>query len=62
MPGDISNEIEMESDGERLIKNTFDMTIKAYMIPEFTDKVFGKTGEMVRAYNNKKVSFSEKII
>ena len=62
MPGDISNEIEMESDGERLIKNTFDMTIKAYMIPEFTDKVFGKTGEMVRAYSNKNVSFSEKII
>ena len=62
MPGDISNEIEMESDGERLIKNTFDMVIKAYMIPEFTDKVFGKTGEMMRTYNNKKVSFSEKII
>jgi len=62
MPGDISNEVEMESDGERLIKNTFDMTIKAYMIPEFTDKVFGKTGEMIRAYTNKKVSFSEKII
>ena len=62
MPGDISNEIEMESDGERLIKNTFDMTIKAYMIPEFTDKVFGKTGEMVREYYPKKVSFSEKII
>ena len=55
MPGDISNEIEMESDGERLIKNTFDMTIKAYMIPEFTDKVFGKTGEMMRTYSNKKV-------
>ena len=62
MPGDISNEIEMESDGERLIKNTFDMTIKAYMIPEFTDKVFGKTGEMMRTYSNKKVSFTEKII
>ena len=62
LSGDISNEIEMESQGERLIKNTFDMTIKAYMIPEFTDKVFGRTGEMVRAYTNKKVSFSEKII
>ena len=62
LAGDISNEVEMESDGERLIKNTLDMTIKAYMIPEFTDKVFGRTGEMVRAYTNKKVSFSEKII
>ena len=62
LAGDISNEIEMESDGERLIKNTLDMTIKAYMIPEFTDKVFGRTGEMTRVYNNKKVSFTEKII
>ena len=62
LAGDISNETEMESQGERLIKNTFDMTIKAYMIPEFTDKVFGKTGEMVRSYNNKKVSFTESIL
>ena len=62
LPGSIDNEVEMESQGERLIKNTFDMTIKAYMIPEFTDKVFGKTGEMVRSYSNKKVSFSETII
>ena len=62
LPGSIDNEVEMESQGERLIKNTFDMTIKAYMIPEFTDKVFGKTGEMVRAYSNKKISFSESII
>ena len=62
LAGDISNEVQMESQGERLIKNTLDMTIKAYMIPEFTDKVFGKTGEMVRAYSNKKISFTESII
>ena len=62
LPGSIDNEVEMESQGERLIKNTFDMTIKGYLIPEFTDKVFGKTGEMVRSYSNKKVSFSESII
>jgi len=62
LAGDISNEVEMESQGERLIKNTLDMEIKAYMIPEFTDKVFGKTGEMKRVYSNKKISFSEKII
>ena len=62
LSGDISNETEMESQGERLIKNAFDMTIKGYLIPEFTDKVFGRTGEMVRAYTNKKVSFSESII
>ena len=62
LSGDISNETEMESQGERLIKNAFDMTIKGYLIPEFTDKVFGRTSEMVRAYTNKKVSFSESII
>ena len=62
LAGDISNEVEMESQGERLIKNTLDMTIKAYMIPEFTDKVFGKTSEVKRVYSNKKISFSEKII
>ena len=62
LQGSIDNEVEMESQGERLIKNTFDMTIKGYLIPEFTDKVFGKTGEMVRSYSNKKVSFSESII
>ena len=62
LAGDISNEVEMESQGERLIKNPLDMEIKAYMIPEFTDKVFGKTGEMKRVYSNKKISFSEKII
>ena len=32
------------------------------MIPEFTDTTFGKTAEMQRAYNPKKVSFSEKLI
>ena len=62
LDGDISNEIEMESQGERMIRNEFSMTIKGYMIPEFTDNVFGKTAEMSRGYNPKKVTFSEKII
>ena len=62
LDGDISNEIEMESQGERMIKNEFTMTIKGYMIPEFTDNVLGKTAELGRAYTPKKVSFSEKII
>ena len=62
LDGDISNEIEMESQGERMIRNEFTMTIKGYMIPEFTDNIFGKTAEMSRAYAPKKVSFSVKIL
>jgi len=62
LDGDISNEIEMESQGERIIRNEFSMTIKAYMIPEFTDNVFGKTAELGRAYKPKKVTFSEKLL
>jgi glutaredoxin len=62
LDGDISNEIEMESQGERMIRNEFTMTIKGYMIPEFTDNIFGKTAELGRAYNPKKVSFSEKLL
>ena len=62
LDGDISNEIEMESQGERMIKNDFSMSIKGYMIPEFTDNIFGKTAELGRAYKPKKVSFSEKLL
>ena len=62
LDGDITNEIEMESQGERMIKNDFSMSIKGYMIPEFTDNVFGKTAELGRAYKPKKVSFSEKLL
>ena len=62
LSGDISDATEMESDGERIIKNELTIEIKGYMIPEFTDNVFGKTAEMARGYTVKKVSFSEKII
>ena len=62
LDGDISNEIELESQGERIIRNEFSMGIKGYMIPEFTDNVFGKTAELGRAYKPKKVSFSEKLL
>ena len=59
--GGISNEEQMESQGERMIRNEFSMTVKGYMIPEFTDNVFGKTAEVSRGYT-KNVSFSEKIV
>ena len=62
LSGDISNEVQMESDGERLVRNELTLEIKGYMIPEFTDSVFGKTAEMVRRYSSKKVSFSETIL
>ena len=62
LEGDISNEEQMESQGERLIRNELTLSMKGYMIPEFTDTVLGKTAEMGRAYKPKKVSFSEKII
>jgi len=59
--GGISNEEQMESQGERMIRNEFSMTVKGYMIPEFTDNVFGKTAEVSRGYT-KNVVFSEKIV
>jgi len=62
LDGDISNEIEMESQGERIIRNELTIGIKGYMIPEFTDTVFGKTAELSRGYKPKKVSFSEKLL
>ena len=62
LSGDISNEVEMESQGERIIRNELSLSIKGYMIPEFTDNVFGKTAELGRAYTPKKVTFSEKLL
>ena len=62
MSGDISNEVQMESDGERLVRNELTLEIKGYMIPEFTDNVFGKTAEAGRGYIPKKVVFSETIL
>ena len=60
--GDISNEEQMESQGERLIRNEFNMTVKGYIIPEFKETVLGKRSELSREHVPKKVVFSEKII
>ena len=62
LSGDISNEVQMETDGERLVRNELGLEIKGYMIPEFTDNVFGKTAEAARGYIPKKVVFSETIL
>ena len=59
--GDITNEEQMESQGERLIRNEFSMLVKGYIISEFTENVFGKRSQTKRDYS-KNVTFSEKII
>ena len=61
LDGDISNEEQMESQGERLIRNEFSMIVKGYIIPEFTESVFGKKSQVKKDYS-KNVAFSEKII
>ena len=62
LDGGISNEEQMESQGERLIRNEFNMTVKGYIIPEFKETVLGKRSELSREHVPKKVVFSEKII
>jgi len=57
LDGSISDSSEMTSDGERLIKNEFSLSIKGYMIPEFTDSIFGKTSEMTKELTPSKVVF-----
>ena len=61
LEGGISNEEQMESQGERLIRNEFSMTVKGYIMSDFTENVFGKKSQAKRDYS-KNVSFSEKII
>ena len=51
----------MESQGERLIRNEFNMTVKGYIISEFTENIFGKKSQLKRDYS-KNITFSEKII
>lgn len=57
LEGDISDASEMDSAGERIIKNELSITIKGYMIPEFTDNLFGKSAEMSKILTPRKVSF-----
>ena len=44
------------------MKFKWNLMAKGYMIPEFTDNVFGKTAEAGRGYIPKKVVFSETIL
>tara|TARA_R100000008_G_scaffold65121_1_gene42126 strand:+ start:248 stop:1111 length:864 start_codon:yes stop_codon:yes gene_type:complete len=57
LDGSLSDASEMNQDGERLIKTEFGLTIKAYVIPEFTDNAFGKTAETSKALTPSRVTF-----
>ena len=52
----------MESQGERFIRSDFSMSIKGYILPEFTKTNFGKKSEISKDVIPKKVTFSERII
>ena len=52
----------MESQGERFIRSDFSMSIKGYILPEFTKTNFGKKSETNKEIIPKKVTFSERII
>ena len=62
LEGEISDASTMESNGERFIRSDFSMSIKGYILPEFTKTNFGKKAELSKEFIPKKVSFSEKII
>jgi len=57
LDGSISDATEMNQDGERLIKTEFGLSIKAYVIPEFTSTIFGTTSEITKQFTPSKVVF-----
>ena len=57
LDGGLSDASEMSQDGERLIKTEFSLSIKAYVIPEFTSNVFGTTNETSKELTPSKVVF-----
>ena len=57
LEGTISDASEMTVEGERLIKNTMTIGIKAYVIPAFTDNQLGKTSEISKVMSPSKIVF-----
>ena len=55
--GGLSDASEMNRDGERLIKTEFSLSIKAYVIPEFTSNIFGTTAEISKELTPSRVTF-----
>ena len=59
--GGISDATEMSAEGERLIRNELSLTVKGYMLPEFTESVFGKIAEMTKQLSPSRVVFGTEI-
>ena len=57
LDGGLSDASEMNRDGERLIKTEFSLSIKAYVIPEFTSNIFGTTAEITKELTPSRVTF-----
>ena len=58
LDGGLSDASEMNRDGERLIKTEFSLSIKAYVIPEFTSNIFGTTSEITKELTPSRVTFT----
>jgi len=58
LDGSLSDASEMNRDGERLIKTEFGLSIKAYVIPEFTSNIFGTTAEVSKGITPSRVTFT----
>ena len=59
LDGGLSDASEMNRDGERLIKTEFSLSIKAYVIPEFTSNIFGTTAEISKGITPSRVTFTQ---
>ena len=57
--GGITDSSELTVDGERLIKNEFNVTVDAYLSPEFTETILGKISETKMIPSTGKISFNE---
>ena len=58
LDGGLSDASEMNQDGERLIKTEFSLSIKAYVIPEFTSNIFGTASEITKELTPSRVTFT----
>jgi len=58
LDGGLTDASEMAADGERLIKTEFNLSIKAYVIPEFSSTIFGKSSEITKELTPSRVTFT----
>jgi hypothetical protein len=57
LDGGITDATEMDAEGERLVKSELTVSIKAYVIPEFTTNVLGTMAEMNKTFTPRKTVF-----